>query len=130
MSFDPLAAIRALHANQVRFVLIGGVAGAAHGSPSVTQDLDICPERSAENLERLASVLRSLHARLRGAEDVPFLLDARTLAASDHFTFTTEVGDLDCLLTPSGTDGSATSLSTRSSSISTTWRSRLPRWTR
>jgi hypothetical protein len=106
MSFEPLAAIHILLDHQVRFVLIGGVAGAAHGSPSVTQDLDICPERSAENLERLAAALRSVHARLRGADDeVPFLLDARTRAADAHFTFATDVGDLDCLLTPSGTEG-------------------------
>jgi hypothetical protein len=106
MSFEPLAAIHVLLDHQVRFVLIGGVAGAAHGSPSVTQDLDICPERSAENLERLAAALRSVHARLRGADDeAPFLLDARTLASGDHFTFATDVGDLDCLLAPSGREG-------------------------
>jgi hypothetical protein len=106
MSFDPLAGIRVLLAHDVRFVLIGGVAGAAHGSPSVTQDLDICPERSPENMHRLADALRGVHARLRGADDaVPFLLDARTLAAGDHFTFTSDVGDLDCLTTPAGTDG-------------------------
>jgi hypothetical protein len=106
VSFDPLAAIGVLQAHEVRFVLIGGVAGAAHGSPSVTQDLDICPQRSDENLERLAAALRSVHARLRGVDDeVPFLLDARTLAAGDHVTFVTDVGDLDCLLTPSGTEG-------------------------
>ena len=30
---------------------------------------------------------------------------ARTLAAGDHFTFTTSAGPLDCLGTPAGTDG-------------------------
>jgi hypothetical protein len=106
MSFDPLAAIRVLLDHRVRFVLIGGVAGATHGSPSVTQDLDICPDRSEENLARLVAALGSIHARLRGTADhVAFQLDARTLAAGDHFTFTTDVGDLDCLLTPTGTDG-------------------------
>ncbi len=106
MSFDPIAAIRVLHDHDVRFLLIGGVAGAAHGSPSVTQDLDICPESSPENLGRLADSLQAVHARLRGVdEDMPFLLDARTLAAGDHFTFSTDLGDLDCLLTPAGTEG-------------------------
>jgi hypothetical protein len=32
-------------------------------------------------------------------------LDARTLAAGDSFTFVTDVGDLDILGTPSGTQG-------------------------
>ncbi len=82
------------------------MAGAAHGSPSVTQDLDVCYERSPDNLARLAGVLRSLHARLRGVdEDVPFRLDARSLAAGDHFTLATDLGDLDLLGTPAGTLG-------------------------
>ena len=90
----------------VRYVVIGGIAGATHGSPSVTQDLDVCYERSPENLERLAAALGSIHARLRGADDdVPFSLDAKTLAAGDHFTFTTDLGDLDCLGIPAGTLG-------------------------
>jgi hypothetical protein len=105
-AFDPLRALRTLDAHGVRFVVIGGVAAAAHGSPSVTQDLDVCPERTPDNLERLAAALVSLHARLRGIdEDVPFLLDARTLDAGDHFTFITDAGDLDVLGTPAGTGG-------------------------
>jgi len=108
MSFDPIAAIHVLRDHDVRFVLIGGVAGAVHGSPSVTQDLDICPQGSLENLERLAAALVEIHARLRGVDtDVPFVLDARTLVAGDHFTFSTDVGDLDCLITPAGTEGYA-----------------------
>jgi len=78
----------------------------AHGSPTVTQDLDICPDRSPDNLEALAAALLDLHARLRGVtEDVPFVLDARTLEAGDHFTFVTDAGDLDVLGTPAGTGG-------------------------
>jgi hypothetical protein len=106
VAFDPLRALRALHEGGVEFVVVGGVAGAAHGSPSVTQDLDVCPRRTVHNLERLALVLTGLHARLRGAEDdVGFVLDARTLGSGDHFTFVTDAGDLDVLGTPAGTDG-------------------------
>lgn len=106
MAFDPVRALRALHDGGVEFVVVGGVAGAAHGSPSVTQDLDVCPRRTVPNLERLALVLTDLHARLRGAEDdVGFVLDARTLGSGDHFTFVTDAGDLDVLGTPAGTDG-------------------------
>ena len=35
----------------------------------------------------------------------PFLLDGRTLAAGDSFTFVTNLGSLDVLGTPSGTKG-------------------------
>jgi hypothetical protein len=92
--------------HQVRFVIIGGFGGRLRGSPTVTGDLDVCYARDEENLDRLASALGELHATLRGApEDVAFQLDARTLAAGDHFTFATDAGSLDCLGTPAGTTG-------------------------
>lgn len=105
-SFEPSHAMQVMTEHDVRFVVIGGVAGATHGSPSVTQDLDICYERSPDNIEHLVAALRSIHARLRGVDDdVRFSLDADTLAAGDHFTFVTDFGDLDCLGIPAGTLG-------------------------
>ena len=107
-AFDPLGGLRALVDHRVRFVLIGGYAGALRGSPMMTGDVDICPKGDPENLERLAETLRTLHARLRGAPaDVPFVLDGRTLEAGDHFTFVTDAGPIDVLGTPAGTDGFA-----------------------
>jgi hypothetical protein len=104
--FDPLLALRTLVDHGVRFVLIGGYAGALRGSPVITGDVDVCYARDEENLGRLAEALRSLDARLRGAPpDLPLLLDARTLWAGDHFTFNTSAGALDILGTPSGTKG-------------------------
>jgi len=87
-------------------VVIGAFAGRLLGSPSLTRDLDICYARDRANLEGLAMALQELHARLRGVkEDVPFRLDAKTLANGDSFTFVTDAGDLDILGTPSGTTG-------------------------
>ncbi len=43
--FDPLALLRMLIAHQVRFVLIGGFAGAIRGSPVITGDVEICYAR-------------------------------------------------------------------------------------
>ena len=43
--FDPLTALRTLVERGVRFVLIGGYAGALRGSPVITGDLDICYAR-------------------------------------------------------------------------------------
>jgi hypothetical protein len=106
MAFDPIGVLWALADEGVRHVMIGGMAATVHGSPTVTGDLDICPERSRANLDRLATVLRQLHARLRGApDDVPFILDGTTLLAGDSFTFITDLGDVDVLGTPSGTGG-------------------------
>jgi hypothetical protein len=104
--FDPVLALRTLIRHRVRFVVIGGIGGRLHGSPTVTRDTDICYERSPENLERLAEALRDLGARLRGVDDdVPLLSDAKTLAEGDHFTFVTRAGDLDVVGTPPGVGG-------------------------
>lgn len=106
--YDPLLALRTLQRHQVRYVVIGGYAAGILGAPIMTNDLDICYERSRENMDRLASALKELGAKLRVAqvdEDLPFILDGRTLAAGDSFTFRTDVGDVDALGTPSGTGG-------------------------
>ena len=106
--FDPVGILKVLQRHEVAFVVIGGMASIAHGSSSLTRDLDICYDRSQANLEALARMLQEVHATLRGAPpDLPFKLDARTLRAGDHFTFSTDLGDLDCLGTPAGTSGYA-----------------------
>jgi hypothetical protein len=105
-AFDPLRALRTLTRHDVRYVVIGGLGARLYGSPSVTNDTDVCCQRSPANLERLAAALRQLHAELRGADrDVSFQLDAKTLAAGDHFTLTTDAGNLDILGTPAGVEG-------------------------
>ena len=105
-AFDPLRALRTLSRHEVRYVVIGGLGARLHGSPSVTNDTDVCYQRAHANVERLAAALRELHAGLRGADaDAPFQLDAKTLAAGDHFTLTTDAGNLDILGTPAGVDG-------------------------
>lgn len=106
--FDPLRALRELRDAGVEFVIIGAFAARLIGSPTVTRDLDVCHATEQSNLQALAAVLVGLGARLRGADpDLPFRLDARTLAAGDRFTFVTDAGDLDILATPSGTGGFA-----------------------
>jgi hypothetical protein len=104
--FDPVSALGVLVRHGVRFVLIGGLAAAVRGSPVITGDVDVCYARDDANRARLAAALSALGARLRGAPtDVAFVLDDRTLASGDHFTFATDAGPLDCLGTPAGTDG-------------------------
>jgi hypothetical protein len=96
--FDPAPILERFAAAGVDFVVIGGVAGGAHGSAFGTFDVDLAYARDTENLERVTEVLRSLDATLRGApSDVPFLLDAKTLAEGANFTFTTSLGSVDLL---------------------------------
>ena len=97
-AFDPAPVVERFARAGVDFVLIGGVAGGAHGSSYGTFDVDLAYARDRENLERIAEVLRSLGAVLRGAPaDVPFQLDARSLASGANFTFSTSLGSIDIL---------------------------------
>jgi hypothetical protein len=101
--FRPRKILDALLAHDVDFVLIGGMAGAARGSSYPSFDVDIAYERSRANRDRLVAALLELRAKLRGAPaDIPFLLDAKTLANGANFTFTTPFGSLDILSDPAG----------------------------
>ena len=82
----------------VDFVLVGGLAGIAHGSNYPSYDVDLAYERSRENIERLVAALDEIGVRLRGAPaDLPFILDVHTIENGANFTFITPYGDLDLL---------------------------------
>lgn len=101
--FDPAPIFETLLRHGVDFVVIGGLAGIAHGSAYNTEDVDVAYERSRENLERLAGALSELSATLRGAPPgLPFQLDAETLRAGMNFTFDTQFGSFDILGEPAG----------------------------
>jgi predicted nucleotidyltransferase len=90
--------LKGLGAKKIKFILIGGFAAAAHGSTYLTNDLDICYERSPENIRKLVGFLKSVHANLRDApQDLPFILDEKTFSFSLNFTFKTNLGDLDLI---------------------------------
>ena len=84
-------------------VVIGGVAGAFHGSGRVTYDLDVCYSRTAQNIRRLAEALAPFHPRPRGLPDgLPFIWDEATLRNGSLFTLHTDLGDIDLLAEVAG----------------------------
>lgn len=92
------ALLRALVSGGVEFIVIGGVAGKAHGSPRLTVDLDVVYARSDGNLDRLTSALAPLEPYLRGAPPgLPFRFDPETVRRGLNFTLRTTRGDLDLL---------------------------------
>ena len=104
--YRPDDVVRLLGRHGVRYVLIGGLAAVTQGASLVTQDVDVCHACDADNFARLADALREVHATLRGADaSLPFHLDVRALAKGDSFTFTTDLGAIDLLATPAGTEG-------------------------
>lgn len=106
--FDPVALLRVLTKHGVDFVVVGGVAARLRGAPLVTQDVDIVPSDRADNLDRLASALKELDARLRTAvepDGVAMPFDAGLLRSGAVWTLVTIHGDLDLVMEPAGTEG-------------------------
>jgi hypothetical protein len=97
--FEPLAAIDALAASRAKYIVVGGWAASHHGAARLTEDLDICPEFSLENLDRVAEALRALDARVHlgpGHEPYPHPnLDGRTLRGMELSTWETTAGSFD-----------------------------------
>jgi hypothetical protein len=100
------ALVRLLTDGEVEFVVVGRLAAVVHGSAHVTYDVDVCYNRSPDNLERLSHTLAQIRPVLRGAPPVlPFRLDLPTLKAGLNFTPATELGALDLLGEVSGLGG-------------------------
>lgn len=90
--------LRLLADARVDFIVIGGMAAAAHGSARATLDLDVVYARDRENVRRLATALASHAPYLRGAPPgLPFVFDEATILHGLNFTLTTDLGDLDLL---------------------------------
>lgn len=90
--------IRSLVDQDIRFIIVGGVAATVHGSARLTQDLDIVYARDDENMDRLVEALASLEPYLRGAPaGLPFDWSVATLRRGLNFTLRTTLGDIDLL---------------------------------
>lgn len=90
--------LQALGEAGVEFIIVGGVAAAAHGAVRTTLDLDVVYRRTPENHSRLVAALAPLHPYLRGAPPgLPFLWNERTLFNGLNFTLITDAGEIDLL---------------------------------
>ncbi|HWX45887.1 MAG TPA: hypothetical protein VNY52_11280 [Solirubrobacteraceae bacterium] len=101
--FEPDDLLLALTRAQVEFIVIGGVAVGVHGFIRATEDLDIVPDPSSENLQRLARVLVELNAQQVGVgdfspEEFPHdPTDPVQLAEGANFRLKTSHGPLDIM---------------------------------
>ena len=106
------AILEALERHGVRYVVIGGAAAQARGWEEQTQDLDITPERSQENLSRLGAAVEELGGAFRVDEQrypdgfrPPGGIDARTFRGQICVAFVTRHGNFDVVMLPDGTRG-------------------------
>jgi microsomal dipeptidase-like Zn-dependent dipeptidase len=101
--FEPDDLLLTLTNAQVEFVVIGGIAVGVHGFVRATKDLDIVPDPSPENLERLAHVLVEIGAQHVGVGDFSpeeFSYDPTDpvqLAEGANFRLETSLGPMDIM---------------------------------
>ena len=92
---DPIRILAGMRAHDVRYILVGGLAAAAHGSPVETDEVEVIISGDQDNLEHLAFVLDDLEAKPRIVTD------------DHHMSFQTVAGALDCAEVPMGIVGFA-----------------------
>lgn len=105
---DALLAVLVVR-HDVEFVLTGGAAIQSHGGTYDTQDVDVAPESSVANLQRLAAALNELECRLvtdpaNTAEWVrlpPDYFTVHSLRAATVWNLATRHGQLDITFSPS-----------------------------
>lgn len=88
--------------SQARCSVASGIEAALADVP------DICPDSHPDNLDRLASALRALKARVRteGVDGgLPFSCDAAFLSRFTLLNLEAEAGDVDLAFQPAGTQG-------------------------
>jgi hypothetical protein len=106
--FDPELLLKTLTRHRVKFVLIGALAARLHGFPRLTADADVTPANDKRNLERLASALKDLDAKVY-TESVPeglaFDRSAAALSRAAMWNLVTNAGRLDIAFLPAGTKG-------------------------
>lgn len=96
------AILATLVANEVEFLLVGGLAVGYHGYPRATKDIDIVPAPDAANLARLSAALGELDAELLAVgefrrEEMPVQLSAEALRGGANWDLRTTHGRLDVI---------------------------------
>ena len=94
-----------LDRHQVDYVLVRGFAAVLYGSRRPTEDIDIAPATSADNLHRLSHALREPGAGIRVdgvAEGLAFDTSAEALRGMTMLNLRTAYRDCDLTFTPAG----------------------------
>jgi len=102
--FDPVRICKILNEEGVRYVIVGGIATVMHGSTLSTQDIDLVPDRSDNNLAALAGALQRLNVRIRTeSEPLAAKIDEQFLRNSTFMlNLVSDFGDIDIAFQPSG----------------------------
>lgn len=97
------ALLKRLATRHVQYVIVGSQAMHAHGSTLMSEEIDICYQRTPANLESLVATLEAINPALRDApNELSFHLEVPTVAAGMNFPLITDCGHLNLLGEVSG----------------------------
>lgn len=103
---DSQKLIKLLAGNEVRFVIIGGLAAVVHGSSVVTEDLDICVSFDRENVRRLLDALDKINPEHRLIGKKRALKEGvEEISSFKNIYLTTDLGFIDILSSVAGVGG-------------------------
>ena len=81
----------------VEFIVVGGAAAVLHGAPITTQDLDIVPRRTEDNVARLLATLVQMDAVIREPANRGLRPTAPLLSGGGQLLLLTRLGPMDVL---------------------------------
>ena len=89
---------RLLLERQIEFILIGGAAAIAHGSPTSTTDYDVVHARSGPNIDRISALLAEIDGCFRTDLGGRRIVPGRDhLGGHGQILLSTDLGPLDLL---------------------------------
>jgi len=121
-ALDAAAIVSAMNRHGVRYIVIGAFAAIAQQVPiPPTRDIDLTPETSRENLERLSAALTELDARVRtqsAPDGLAFAHNAASLRDAVVWNLVCAHGEFDLTFQPAGFERGYTDLEPRAHSVS------------
>jgi hypothetical protein len=120
-SLNAAAIVEVLVRNDVHFVVIGAFAAIAQQAPiPATRDIDMTPESTIDNLNRLSEALKELRAKIRTDAvegGLPFDHNGRSLGQAEFWNLICPYGEFDISFRPSGFENGYTDLVVRSHTV-------------
>jgi len=121
-TLDATAIVRVFNRHDVRYVVIGAFAAIAQQAPiPASRDIDLTPDTTIENLNRLSAALKELGARIRTdavERRLPFDHDGSSLGRADVWNLLCPHGEFDISFRPSGFAGGFGELALRAHKVS------------
>lgn len=107
--FQLIGYLEVLAGHRVEYLLVGGVGARIQGAATTTQDLDIVPEPSPENLERLATALSDESTELKPPDATLYVahprVDAVEFRTASVCSYRTRFGAIAVLMELPGVGG-------------------------